>query len=410
MLKPPYFTKKSQQNTFTAELSTTVNMTKEFFLPSGVNHCNLQTRNDSFSFNKKNQDIFNPVENFSCIKKETPKFGRVENQISTPSKNMIEKLTKIKNQIRLEKTLNQVLHLKKEASNGKSQNNLFPGEKAREFQNQISKRRKLASSVKKIDNQFTNENDNQSSNSSFLSKGKRVLSYKVKRSKKGPKILGKKHLEIFHSKFMQKVDKAPQKFNCFISNRNKRKNKKENQKYQKRTKSKQTRKSFKKNPTLNTQNPTPNPLWAELFPMLSGHKLLPKNPQIKAKHLSKNFQNQFRKGILNSFRNIPNNSSFTSASKENTSSIKKSKFDEQQRNLEPSSNRNRKLNLRYQSARKCTYSTKKCEHLGLTQRNPNSGKMENQFLMRELRFMIDKNKGRSASKKKPIIPTIDFRL
>ena len=408
MLKPPTFSKKSEQTTFTAELFTTVNRTKEFFLPLGVSHCDPQSRNDSFSFNKKNTDIFNPLENFSCVKKETPKFGRTENQISTPSENMMQKYAEIKNQIRLEQALNKVLHFNKETPNGMLPNKLFPGEKAREFQNRRLKRARRVCSSKKMSSKRNIENEPQSSNSSFLSKGKRVLSSKGKRSKKGPKILGKKHLEIFHSKFLNKSNKAP--LNCFIIYGNKQKSKIDSLKYQKRTHQKKANEGFTKNKSSKVQNATPNPDWSELFPMLSDPKMIPKNHQVKAKHLTKNFQKEFRKRILNPYRTIANNSTFKSPCKKNKSISKTPILESHHKNYNKSLKRNRKLNLRYQSARKCNFSNKNDQNLGLTHRNLNQGALENQFLMRELRFMMDKSKGRSVSKKNPIIPILDFRL
>ena len=68
-----------------------------------------KAKEDSFSFSRHPNDIFSPVGNFSCVKKETPKFGRAENQKSTPTRNMIRKLTAIRNQIRLQRDMENVL-------------------------------------------------------------------------------------------------------------------------------------------------------------------------------------------------------------------------------------------------------------------------------------------------------------
>lgn len=391
MLTPPSFTKESKHTTFTAELSTRMEKSKDFFLPLGKSPCELESKNDSFSFNTKSKEIFNPVENFSCVKKETPKFGRAENQTSTPSQNMIRKLTLIRNQIRFEKSFNQVFNKKKNFNREPSHSKLFPGEKARIFQNKIQKRNSLVRSSKKINRRYVKDMEIYSPNSSFLSKSKRVTSQK--RSKKGPKIFGKKHLQIFHSKFNLNRDKDNDKLDCFISNGLKIKPIRESEK-------RKYRMNYKENNSIKeSENNVPVSLssnWNKLYPMLSNLKPISNNPKIKAKHLPKVFQDQFREQIINSFRNISTNVSIVSSKKETKNNLfgTKSHSKNMKRKLDQSVKRKRKmkLNLRYQSARKCNVSSKKDTDLGLTQRNLNKKPIDNQFLMRELKFMINNKK------------------
>ena len=406
MLTPPSFTKKSKHNTFTAELSTKMEMSNDFFLPLGRCPNDYPLRNDSFSFNTKAKEIFNPVENFSCVKKETPKFGRAENQTSTPCANMIKKLTLIRNQIRFEKSFNKVFNKQKNYQREQSHSKLFPGEKARVFLNKNPKKKKLARSSKKINPTYQNDLQLYSQNSSFLSKSKRVNSQK--KSKKGPKIFGKKHLEIFHSKFNSNHKNKQRNVDNCISKVLKIKS-------QRNSKKRTCKVNYKENTLTRPKQSTPSSsIWSERHPMFSDLKSGSNSHQIKAKHLPKMFQEQFREQIINSFRNIATKSTIPSPKKHHNFKFFNTKNPNKnmKRKLDQSVNkkRNKKLNLRYQSARKCNMSSKKTTNLGLTQRKLNENKPHNKFLINELKNMIDNQKGRSNKKNIPMISSIDFRL
>ena len=409
MLTPPSFTKKNDFNTFTAEISTKMEMSNEFFLRPGMAPEDLPSRNDSFSFNNKSKEIFNPVENYSCIKKETPKFGRSENHTSTPSQNIIQKLALIKNKIRLVKTFNEVLKQDPNSISDFKVSELFPGEKARLFSNKAIKKNRLYRSSKKINRRYQNENEIDSSNSSFLSKGKRMGSQQHKRGKKGPKILGQKHLEIFHSKYLNKQKNMNERFDCFVSNSTQNKS---NANQQKRTKQVNFKDQIMTSQFGKSQNRRPKYPWPDMFPLISTPKMIPKPTQLKAKHLPKQFQTQFRKGIMSSFRMISSNASNKSASKENKKKLSTEKNKNNVKFYDHSAkrNRNKKLNLRYQSARKCNVPMAQPSDLGLTQHSSKKTSLENPFLMRELRSMIEKKKGRPSVGQNPVSPSIDFRL
>lgn len=92
-----------------SENSTAEDSNDRFFLQNGLKRPATNTE-DSFSFSQPPNGIFSPRGNLSCMKKETPRFGRAENQKSTPTRNMIRKLTAIRNQIRLQRNMENVLH------------------------------------------------------------------------------------------------------------------------------------------------------------------------------------------------------------------------------------------------------------------------------------------------------------
>lgn len=411
MQTPPSFNKKSEKNTYIAKLSTTMNTQQEYFLPSGLNPSDFPTPNDSFSFNKKSKDIFNPLENFSSVKKETPKFGKAENHLSTPTKDMIEKLTKIRNHFRWKKNCKEVFHHKKDAKDESQFGQLFK-EKAGVFSNKIKPRVKLGRYSHKNTPDFHHKNDGFSENSSFLSKGKRVSSSK-KRIKKSPKILGKNHLEFFYSNFANNINKSPQKLKEFSLQKEQKNSENERLKYKKR-KIKIQNKEMILTKTGQKIKLGSKVTWPKMFEILPKSNFESKNQRIKAKHLPKNFQEDFLISIKNSFRNPTNNSVFKSPTKENRTSkldtTKDKNSDKKKCDYSSRKTRGRKLNLRYQSAQKPKNLLKKAENFDLRARNPGKLNIDNQFLMRELRFMIDKKKRQSTTKKKPILPFVDFNM
>lgn len=409
MQTPPSFNKKSEKNTFIAKLSTTVNTCHDYFLPSGQNLEDIPTPNDSFSFNKKSKDIFNPLENFSSVKKETPKFGNSENHMSTPVKEMIEKLTKIRNHIRWKKNIEEVIHLKKETKDHSHAKAVAP-EKAGDFPNKINFRVKLKRSSCKNIKKFDPENDGFLENSSFLSKEKRLLSHK-KTIKKSPKILGKNHLNFFFSNVNNRINQSPKNKTLFGINSRKGTFKIDRLKYEKRQKAVQKR-QLNLNDTGLKKKLIPKAMWPNLMGALPDPNLDSKSPKIKAKHLTKDFQEELLSILKKPYGNTTNNSVFRSPNKKSQVTQAETTQDKasvhHKCEYSSSKNRGRRLNLRYQSARKSTYSVKKADNFGFRVKNLGKLNIDNPLFLREMRLMIDKKTRKSAPKNKPILPFGEF--
>lgn len=385
--------KKRSKKTFTAEISTNIDLTQNFFLRPGLHPDSLPSRNDSFSFTNKSKEIFNPVENASCVKKETPKFGRADQHTSTPSKNMLHKLALVRNQIRLENTFKQVLQVPPAETASQLFRRQFLGQKMRGLGEAKKPRRPGSSRQAKVGGATGKEN------TSFLSKGKGGSVQK--RSKKGPKILGQKHLEIFHNKFL---DKEPSKFDCFLGVPGR--NPEASDEPQKRVKLPLYHDPFK---------PSGREAGDLLTNLCTPAKLSAKpssNAQVNARQLSKMFQNQFRQGIIDSFRNIKPAPCEKSPGKEGLRKPEglpgnpKLGFQDQSAKR----HKKRKLNLRYQSARKCPLPLPKPVDLGMTTAGLGSSARPNNFLMRELRFMLDKPGRGVLGARKANRPSTEFRL
>jgi hypothetical protein len=400
MLTSEIKSKKGSLKTFTAEISTNIDLAKNFFLPPGLQRPDLASKNDSFSFTSKSKDIFNPVENASCVKKETPKFGRTDNHTSTPSKNMMNKLARIRNQIRLENSFKQVFQQEPLNFGEKAFAKPSRVSKGRDFQEKLGRR---GLSAKKGNLNTSGHSKMNQSNSSFLSKKKRVGSQQLNRNKKGPKILGQKHLEIFHSKFLNKQTPSKQTFQGVVSGTGMC-HKDPFREFQKRN----YPCNFETDPfstlkLLTSKRVSKERMWTKMTPQLTNPNVVGPNPEIRAKNLSKMFKDQFRMGILNSFRNVGKKGNLKSPSKEN----RKSKVLESTRNGSAVKQKDqsvkrfkkRKLNLRYQSARKYQMPYKSTLELGLTHKKTQDEPRHNEFLMHELRHMMGKycpNQSRGA--------------
>lgn len=342
--------------------SREVSPTNKFYIKDGLNsHETFEINNDSFSFNN-NKNIFSKLDNFSCVKKETPKFTAISNQKSTPTENLMSNFAAIKNQIRYNNNIKKIFKNKQE--------------KGGNFFSKIDKKKYFNSHkndpfvISKNSNCLTRQSSKTKANTS--SHKSRLLSLKVQKT---PKILSQKYLELFNTNFLLNKD------------------------YKKNSK-KIISKEFSYNSKHFIDSSSQNNLFEKNIFQLKSSKLkstskinntiFPSN-KIRAKELSEDFKNDFFKILKISSsnsnkRNIDEKNSFDNTLKKN----KKSRF-----------------NIRYQSASKFSQSGSINESDDYS--NIRSEQIEKpKNLKKQINIAQYLKKPNSSNKKCPLVPNLDY--
>ena len=389
---------------FKAELSTLDESNPKFFLKNGLNKYRMApSTNDSFSFHKKDASIFNPTNNFSCVMKETPKFGKVQNQKSIPSANMIKKFTMIKNQIRLKQNMNLILnHI---SDKPKKDSNSF-GSNFKFSYGPKTKKKFRKSSI--LNNHNLNKMKDLSRKNACHERVQRQKSHCNKRTNKSPKVLGQKHLEIFRSKIISKKSSNLEKFDCFLSSQRQESTNQEIKKKQ----FKEWQVNLKNSVNSSNKRDSLFQIWKDTNDLCQESILKSTESKIRAKKLPKQFQEEFRSGILKSFRNVrrENGPNTPSDKKSGFFRLKADKEGSIQGTLCSRKNKNSpKINMRYQSASKYNRENR-CQNENINRKINYKATKRSNFLMQELRYMIENKKGRSMSKKSPIVPNFDLKM
>ena len=361
---------------------------KKFYIPPGISSkITFEVDNDSFSFNNKQKNIFNKMENFSCVKKETPKFSSISNQKSTPTENLMANFAAIRNQKRYKENLNKVLKNNDSFDKG---GNFF----ARFTKNNINHNVLLKEElVKESFGQCLTRPSSISKKN--LSYKKRLMSSKNLRQAKKPKILGQKHFEIFENNFLSKN-----------SNSNLQSAKNINNIISKEL-------SYTSKPSLNFQKPNPKinpieldlnyfkPKTREIKSSTKKSKIKFSENRIKAQELSEDFKQDFLKGLKISFTG---SKKLTDSNK--ISSKQNNLIDTLSKNKATSKIKEKKISLRYQSAKK----------LGNNFADENINtfndyfkiEKESKLFQREMKNMMLSKKCSYTNKKSPIVPSFDY--
>lgn len=454
---------KKNQN---SGVSTKEDSADPFFLQ--MPQTGKQNREDSFSFSRHPNDIFSPTGNFSCVKKETPKFGRAENQKSTPTRNMIRKLTAIRNQIRLQRDMENVLQgpplvedpldfpteergldftrgsgvkgrrrgigiwgkhskgcLSKEKESGL--NNVLQMDSSESIPIPFAERK---SQVHKYQNGKCQKGGK---NTQMKSRCLKIQKSSRRKASRSPKVLGKKIWEIFQSS-----KKHPQTLKNGIENKistNQSKPKAKNFKSHRRTSSYKipmSHRRISKEPatinglaeTLKSNLPFKNDRHWDLG-LFNSNKSTNK---LKAKKLPIEFQEEFRQDLLQCFKLSSKKKPkdllqtpkwgtgaadyFRTSSKHRNRPDSHRKLQRFPKNPEKmaakSQRKSGRISLRYQSAKKESSIATRDNNFGFSRRgNRNSG--VNQFLFDELRFMMDSKKNKYVQNPKSSLRVYDVK-
>lgn len=350
--------------------STEDSPSNRFYLNKGKNtEKTFEINNDSFSFNNNQKNIFNKIENLSCVKKETPKFSAMSNQKSAPTENLMANFAAIKNQIRYKENMKKVLNNQKQIGG-----NFGSGNDRRKIlesllNNQLG--------VSKMPQCVTRQSSK--TRSGMVSHKQRLQSMKIRKT---PKVLSQKNLELFNTNYLL------HQYNLKSS---------------KKIISKEL--SYTSKPSLNSHLPE-SIFQQDIFKLKSSklkstsklNNIIYAPNEIKAKELSEDFKNDFIKGLKIPYTNY-NDGRMESSQKFSLKDTVRSKGNGKGKG---------KVSMRYQSASKMGNEEYGFDRDDECSSSRSKQMKESKLSQREIVKMRYLKKVGSSNRKRPLVPNLDY--